>query len=331
MGLVYPVRWQPMCPGGEAVRRRHPGGSLRPVRVLVTGASGFVGRFTTAELLGRGHEVLALVRRPGSEPAGARPVHGDLLDAGSLSSALGDAAPECVVHLAAEIGTQRDAARLERVNVEGMANFIGACQASGGAKVVFCSTVVTGNAGGRVLDEATPLPVQTPYGASKQRGEAMLSESGLELAIIRPGHIYGPGGWYAKEIVARLRQPGRIAVVGRGQNWWDPVHVEDVARALSDAVERAVPGTLLHCADDEPLTYYDFVAATATELGVGAPRRLPAAIARLVAGSGPVATLTRSARTSNRRLKAELGWSPRWPSSAAGGIAHAVAALGATP
>ncbi len=199
----------------------------------------------------------------------------------------------------------------------------------GGSKVVFCSTVVTGDAGGRLLDEATPLPIQTPYGASKQRGEAMLGKSGLDVAIIRPGHIYGPGGWYASEVVVRLRQPGRIAVVGSGENWWDPVHVEDVAGALTDAAERARPGTLLHCADDEPLSYYDFVAATATELGVGPPRRIPGAIARLVAGSGPVATVTRSARTSNARLKAELGWSPRWPNSTGGGIAHAVAELAA--
>jgi len=299
------------------------------VRVLVTGASGFVGGFTVAELLRRGHEVLALVRRPGSEPPGTRAVRGDLLDAGSLACTLADAAPECVVHLAAEIGSQRDGARLERVNVEGMGNFVEACRTSGGPKVVFCSTVVTGDAGGRLLDEATPLPVQTPYGASKQRGEAMLGESGLDVAIIRPGHIYGPGGWYASEVVARLRQPGRMAVVGPGENWWDPVHVEDVAAALTDAAERAGPGTLLHCADDEPLSYYDFVAATATELGVGPPRRIPAAVARLVTGSGPVATVTRSARTSNARLKAELGWSPRWPSSTGGGIAHAIAELAA--
>lgn len=297
------------------------------MRVLVSGASGFLGGFTVAELLRRGHAVTALVRRPGSEPRGARPVRGDLLDAESLVSAVADAAPDCVVHLAAEIGAQRDAARVERVNVEGMGNFVQACRTRGGPRVVFCSTVVTGDAGGRLLEEAMPLPVQTAYGASKQRGEAMLRESGLEVAIIRPGHIYGPGGWFAEEIVARLRQPGRVAVVGRGDNWWDPVHVEDVAGALADAVDRAEPGALLHCADDEPVSYYDFVAATATELGVGAPRRIPAAIARLLAGSGPVATVTRSARTSNARLKAQLGWSPRWPSSTRGGIGHAVADL----
>lgn len=92
-----------------------------------------------------------------------------------------------------------------------------------------------------------------------------------------------PAGWYASEVVARLRQPGRIAVVGSGENWWDPVHVEDVASALTAAAERARPGTLLHCADDEPLSYYDFVAATATELGVGPPRRIPV----LLPGSSP--------------------------------------------
>src|SRR6202022_23488 len=130
------------------------------------------------------------------------------------------------------------------------------------------------DAGGAVLEEDSELPVETAYGRSKQEGERLVRESGLPQVILRPSHVYGPGGWYAEEIVKRLRQPGRFAVVGSGQNWWDVVHVDDVAAACVDAADRAPSGAVYHVVDDEPIRYYDFVALTATALGVGPPRRI---------------------------------------------------------
>jgi nucleoside-diphosphate-sugar epimerase len=300
------------------------------VRVLVTGASGFVGHAACRELLARGHEVRALVRRPGSEPEGTVAVAGDLTDAGALAAAVRAAAPEGVVHLAAEIASQRNAERVRAVNVEGMRRLLEACSAAGAPKVVFTSTVVTGEANGALLTEDEALPVQTPYGRSKQEGEALLLASGLPAVVVRPGHIYGPGGWYEHEMLARLRQPGRFAVIGRGDNLWDVVHVDDVARALVDALERAPAGEIYHAADDEPITYYDFMALSAQALGVGRPRRIPAWVARLAAGSNAVTAVVRSARTSNAKLKRELGWAPRYP-SAREGVPATVAALAATP
>jgi nucleoside-diphosphate-sugar epimerase len=144
--------------------------------------------------------------------------------------------------------------------------------------------------------------------------------------VIRPSHVYGPGGWYAGELVARLRQPGRFAVVGSGANLWDVVHVDDVVAALQAAVVGAPAGSIYHVVDDEPITYYDFMALTAQALGVGRPRRIPAALARVVAGSNAVDALLRSARSSNAKIKRELGWQPRFP-TAREGIADTVARL----
>jgi len=132
------------------------------VRFLVTGASGFVGRSVCDELTGRGHEVLALVRRPGSAPPATSEVLGDLGDAASLPGAVESAAAECVIHLAAEIASQRDARKVYEVNVEGTRRLVAACIAAPlKPRFVFVSTVVTGEAGGALLDEHTELPVQT--------------------------------------------------------------------------------------------------------------------------------------------------------------------------
>jgi nucleoside-diphosphate-sugar epimerase len=299
------------------------------VRVLVTGASGFLGGFACEELRARGHAVTALARRPGSAPAGCEEVRGDLAetDPARLKTTLAAARPDCVLHLAAEIATQRDPARIAAVNVAGTARLLEACAAAGAPKVVFASTVVTGDARGALLDEDSALPVETVYGRSKQEGERLLRASGLPGVVVRPSHVYGPGGWFAEQFVRRLRQPGRFAVVGRGGNWWDVVHVADVARALCDAAESAPAGATFHVVDDAPIRLADFAATVAAALGVGRPRHVPVRLARLAAGRDPVAAVTRSARSSNARLKRELGWAPRYP-TAAEGVPAAVAALG---
>lgn len=295
----------------------------------MTGASGFLGGVVCDELLQRDHEVHALVRREGSQPPGTAALAGDLTDAGSLRSAVESVAPECVVHLAAEIASQRDPAKVERVNVDGTRSLIAACEAAGVRRIVFSSTVVTGDAKGAVLDEETELPVETAYGRSKQEGERLLRESTLEEVIIRPSHVYGPGGWFVEEFVDRIRQPGRFAVIGAGENWWDVVRVEDVARACVDAAERAPAGALYHVVDDQPITFYDFVALAATALGKGPPRRIPAWLARVVAGADPVRAVTRSAKSSNAHIKSELGWEPRFP-TAREGVPDAIARLAQT-
>jgi nucleoside-diphosphate-sugar epimerase len=302
------------------------------MRVLVTGASGFIGGVLCEKLLHRGHEVDALVRRPGSGPPGTRALSGDLGDGERLAETLRNERPECVIHLAAEIASQRSERKIREVNVDGTRRLLDACLAAGGAEAVgwprfvFSSTVVTGDAGGALLSEDQPLPVKTPYGRSKQEGERMVLQSGLPAVVVRPSHVYGPGGWYANELIPRLRQPGRFAVIGRGANLWDVVHVDDVAAALILAAESAPGGSTYHVVDDEPLTFYGFMALTAEALGVGPPRRIPAALARIVAGSAAVDAVVRSARSSNAKIKRELGWQARFP-TAREGVADSVARL----
>jgi nucleoside-diphosphate-sugar epimerase len=251
-----------------------------------------------------------------------------------LSETLAVERPDCVIHLAAEIASQRSDGKIREVNVQGTQRLLDACLAlagptpAAGPRVVFSSTVVTGDAHGALLTEDTALPVETPYGRSKQEGERLVLQTGLPAVVVRPSHVYGPGGWYAKEIVPRLRQPGRLAVVGRGENLWDVTHVDDVAAALALAAEAAQTGSIYHVVDDEPITFYDFIALTAQALGVGAPRRVPAALARLIAGRNAVASVVRSARSSNAKIRRELGWQPRFP-TAKEGVRDAVGRLAA--
>src|SRR3954453_12637461 len=295
------------------------------MRVLVTGASGFIVHAVCEELRQRGHTPVAMVRRPGSQPEGTETVIGDL--SADVGEPVAHARPDAVIHLAAEIASQRSEERLRAVNVDGTRRLLDAGRAlRSPPRFVFVSTGVTGQGDGRLLTPGEPLPVTTPYGRTKQEGEEMTLDSGLPAVVVRPSHVYGPGGWYAEEMVARLQSFGRFAVIGRGENLWDVVRAEDVAAALVLAAERGAPGAVFHCADDEPVTYYDFMKLTADALELGAPRRIPAWVARLAAGRHVVEAVVRSARSDNSPLKDELGRSPRYPTSAVG-VPDAVARL----
>src|SRR2546423_10619559 len=150
------------------------------MRMLVTGASGFIGGVLCERLLRRGHDVGALVRRPGSAPPGTRALTADLNDGRSLNEALAGERPDCVIHLAAEIASQRSARKVWEVNVTGTERLLEACLAiagrelTAGPRLVFSSPVVTGEAHGALLTEAHPLPVDPPYGRSKRGGARLM-------------------------------------------------------------------------------------------------------------------------------------------------------------
>ena len=183
------------------------------MKALVTGASGFVGHAVCAELLERDHEVAALVRRPGSEPPGSTAVQGDLADAGALARVVECVRPDCVIHLAAEIASQRDAAKIAEVNVEGTRRLLAACEAAGVRRIrLRLDRRHRRREAARCSTRTTPLPVETAYGRSKQEGERLVRESGLDDVIIRPEPRLRPG----RLVRGGVRQPAAPAGPLRG-------------------------------------------------------------------------------------------------------------------
>ena len=265
-----------------------------------------------------GHEVVALCRSAASAEAARRagdvPALGDLADAEALGRLLLEHRPDAIVHLAAVIATTRSAKTVDEVNRIGTERLVQAAERSGVRRFVFTSTVVTGDAQGALLTEDAPLPVNTPYGRAKQASEALLlgRAGAIEPVILRPSHVYGPGGWFAG-IVSDLRR-GRFMTPGTGENLWDMVHVEDVGRALVLAATAPSPQSLYHVVDDTPVTMNAVVSAAAAALGRPAPRHVPLWLARLVRGRNAIDAAARSARSSNARLKT-LGWMPAHPRS----------------
>jgi nucleoside-diphosphate-sugar epimerase len=286
---------------------------------FVTGATGFLGRTLVRKLQSRGEQVIALTRSKESAEALQKqdviPVIGDLLDAAALSKGVAQA--DVVVHAAAEIASQRDQQAIQRTNVEGTRALLAACKGAKLHAFVFVSTVVVNDPAGALLEESVPLQPTTAYGRSKQQGEQDILEAhksaGLPAVILRPSHIYGPGGWFG-ELVDEMPR-WYFGMPGRGENLWDLVHVDDVTDAAIRAGMNPRPGEIFHIVDDEPIPMGEVFALTAEAIGCRRPRSVPVWLASLIKGKEPILAATRSARSSNARAKSELGWQPTHPSA----------------
>ncbi|GGV08354.1 hypothetical protein GCM10010182_29610 [Actinomadura cremea] len=221
------------------------------MRVLVTGASGFVGSHTVQALLARGHTPRALVRDPGKAgrvlgalgvAAGdVEFVRGDMLDAGAVAEALDGC--DAAIHAAAAIGVT-GGARDDRVvdaNVTGTRNVVGGAVAAGLAPVIHVSTIgVFVPPSSPVITADAPLASpRTGYGRSKVAAERYargLQDDGAPVTIVYPGGVFGPDQPVLDALPEGLA--GALSKVwplpGGGVSVLD---VRDLAEALARAVE----------------------------------------------------------------------------------------------
>jgi nucleoside-diphosphate-sugar epimerase len=246
---------------------------------------------------------------------GVEPVSGDLRDASSLAAALAAAQPDAIVHLAAETAVQRREELVWETNFVGTESLYRAARELPGlSRFVFASTVVVGDARGALLTEETPLPVETAYGRAKQACEKLLLDGardhGFPAIVVRPSHVYGPGGWFLDAL--RDMRKGLFRIPGDGTNLWDVVHADDVARAFALVLKAGPAGEIYHVVDDTPVTMGEFFDAAARHLGKRRLGHAPLWLARLLRGRGPIAAAVRSARSSNQKIR-QLGWTPRFP------------------
>ncbi len=223
------------------------------MRILVTGATGFVGRSLVPHLA-QGWSVRGLARDPSAAPSGFEVVQGDLLDPASLTRAC--AGVDVVVHLAA-VADSSDEELNQRVNVGGTAALARACLDAGVGRVVnFSSTCA-----GRRLRDA--------YGETKRLAEQELDHPELRVTHLRPAMIYGPGSKEWDLFVGVVRRAPVVPIPGSGQSILRPVHRDDVLDLVTKVIERdaAALGTY-DVAGPAPVTTTELVEAVARAMGL---------------------------------------------------------------
>ena len=262
--------------------------------VLITGATGFLGAHLVQRLSASGRRVRALVRAASIQAApngpGIETATGDVNDLASLESACQGAA--AVIHAAGLVAYSRAARRdLERVNVDGTANVLTACERAGVGRLVFVSSVAAVGAshtpGASLTEEAsyTLGRYNLGYFETKRKAERMVLDAGrqdrIHASAVNPSSIYGAGdarkGSRSVHVkvargVFRFSPPGGVNVIA----------LEDVVEGVCRALERARNGERYILAG-ENLRIRDLHRLIAAEAGVAPPGiHLSAPVARLL-------------------------------------------------
>ena len=297
------------------------------MRVFVAGGSGALGQRLVPQLVARGHQVTATTTNGAKlgllKQLGAVGVVMDGLDAASVGEAVAAARPDAIVHQmtglsAAHAGRpnlrhpDRFFAPTIRLRTEGTDHLLAAAEATGVAQVVAQSFGAFNGIreGGWVKTEQDPLD---PGPAGARQGMAALRH--LEDAVVaaggaalRYGSFYGPGP-------ATIRSSSCASgcslssEAAPAPSW---VHLDDAANATVLALEQQAEG-VFNIADDEPAPASQWLPYLAECAGAKPPRRLPAWLARLLAGD-MVVVRDQGRGFSNAKAKRELGWPLRYPS-----------------
>lgn len=203
---------------------------VTPVKVAVTGGTGFVGARLVEALVAAGHDVRALTRRPMEDRPNLSWVAGSLEDRAALDRLVGGA--EALIHVAGVL--KADEAGFEAGNVQGTAAVIAAAKASGTPRLVHVSSL------------AAREPELSRYGRSKARAEALVRDSGLDWTIVRPPAVFGPGDRETLDLF-RMAKRGLILLPPEGR--LSLIHADDLARLLI-ALATARSGPVLVEPDD---------------------------------------------------------------------------------
>jgi 2-alkyl-3-oxoalkanoate reductase len=222
--------------------------NLAEMKVLVTGATGFLGVHTCRELLARGHQVRAFGRDFSRFPvAGIDQVQGDLRDTDTVRFACTDM--DAVVHAGALSSPWGKLEEFMTVNVTGTCNVLEACTQVGVRRLVHISSpavIFTGRDHVLERDDAPyPKTFSSHYALSKKLAEELVleSKSKLELIVLRPKAIYGPGDTALLPRIVSAARARRLPQIGDGENLVDLTFVDDAVRAIICGLECAIPET----------------------------------------------------------------------------------------
>ena len=300
------------------------------MRVFVAGGAGVLGRRLVPQLVARGHQVTATTTSAAKldllAQLGADGVVMDGLDAVSVGEAVAKARPDAIVHQMTGISMthagkpdlkhfDRWAIPTIRLRTEGTDHLLAAAEAADVPHVV-AQGYANWNGirqGGRVKTEEDPLDLHegtaahTSMAALRHVEDAVGKAGG---AVMRYGGFYGPGATDDQVELIRKRQ---FPLVGRATGYASWVHLDDAASATMLAVEQQARG-VFNIVDDEPAPAGQWLPYLAECAGAKRPVRVPAWLARMLAGEVAVVMMTEGRGFSNAKAKRELDWELRYPS-----------------
>jgi len=298
------------------------------MKVIVTGATGFIGKNLVKALLDEGISVKAILMHSDSTkmPANVEVLRAELDNKDELLKAVKDA--DALVHLAAMLGkpgVTRE--QLEKVNVEGTRNVLEAADKNGIKKFVYLSGTMVMGSSSEAMDENTVCNPIGDYAETKFAAENIAREfkGKTNCIVLRSTMVYGPGETANRLKIFKMIKKGHYFIFGRGNNKLGLVHVKDLCTAITLAIKKDnAAGTYIISGGN--YTMNDFVYAIADSLKAKKPIHIPLLIAwpgavfLAIAGfvlrremplfPSRLKNLTSNQEVDISKAKKELGYSP---------------------
>ncbi|WP_022872513.1 NAD-dependent epimerase/dehydratase family protein [Nesterenkonia alba] len=256
-------------------------------KVLVTGASGLLGRSVAQRLVDTGYEVTTFQRRP-SGVSGARDVRGSLTDPADVARAV--KGQDAIVHFAAKVSVSGRRDEFERVNIGGTELLFDEAWLADVEHVLHVSSPSVAHAGESLIaaeaGPADPLHAEGHYAQTKAEAEQIAqarASAGTKVLIIRPHLVWGPGdGQLTARIVQRARS-GRLPLLGTGAALVDTLYIDNAVDAFAAGLRRLpmIAGQRLVLTNGEPRPIGELLAGIAQAGGAKPPRlRVPPSLAK---------------------------------------------------
>jgi nucleoside-diphosphate-sugar epimerase len=312
------------------------------MKILIAGGTGAIGRPLIAELLAKGHAVVALTRSQERAQAlaeqGIEPAIADVFDAEAVKAAVSGAQPEIVIEQLTALPStytpesMRAAAVLNRrIRLEGGANLLAAAQVAGVRRYLRQSVAFFAVPGPGLADEETPLAIDASPAVSADARvlteieHRLLETPRIEGIVLRYGFFYGPGTWFNPDgDVAQQVRRRQFPIVGSGDGVWSWLHIEDAAKATVAAAEQGNPG-IYPITNDQPLAVRHWLPAFAQWLNAPPPPQISVTDALDVSGADAVYYGTQMRGALNAKAKRDLRFQPRlleWTADAAVAPVH---------
>ena len=271
------------------------------MKMLVTGAGGFIGSRLSKKLISEGHDVYGIFHESSCQIDGIQVINADLRED---DFDIPDIEFDVVFHLAAATPLVKDKKKQKKINYDGTVNLFNKIKDKTDFIIYASGLGVFGNPKG-IVDEQSPIKPDTDFVKIRLDAQKFLEDSckenGIGFSVCYFCDVYGDGSWFTEMVVKKLKS-GMMKTPGKGDYDKCFIHVEDAVGILVSIAKNNLKDQSYVCADSTSVTFKEFVDYTADKIGTKHPGGVPMFLAKGVLGGDLVKLLTTPMKISNKKV-----------------------------